>query len=286
LIVNVSLYLRPSLTLNDFSVAANASNVEIANGIDLTVTNVTTVRLGAGSLNAESLFESRKTYIEVDAGSVTGEYGLYDILSIVTRAGSVKTDVLPKPADTHNPANAELHVSSEVGSININFPPEGAEIPERDYYTRISTSQGRICGSFLHGRNTSLSTHAGSIEAQLLPYAANLYNSTLSVVTGAGSQQIVLRSPYRDPGTAIKGLSSGHHTSVASLKLKYPPEWEGTITGMTTLGGLKLGGDGVRVIEEGRIGLAGRFVKAEKGEAEGSRLLFGSEVGSADVVVG
>jgi len=261
--------------------ASNLSSIYIPQELDLTITNTTQIRLDSGSLTANPFFTSRETRIDVNAGSVHGEYGLYDLLSVHTKAGSVKIDVIPKPADKETPLPAEFIAGSQTGSVHVAFPPPGTEIPEREYHTTASSHYGSVSGNFIHGVKTILTTNAGSITAQLLPYAANAYSSILETRTDTGGQRIELLSPYVDAKCLIKRLSSTHYTHASSLKLKYPSEWEGSIHGHTGAGSLTLRGKDVKIIEEGG-GPVGHYVSAEKGNGN-STMDFRTDFGSAHV---
>jgi hypothetical protein len=289
LAVNVSMFFRPNLSIDSLSIATEVSDIKVMPGVDLVVRDTTDIALRAGTLTASPLFASRKTYIDVDAGSVKGEYGLYDILAISTKAGSIRADVIPKPIDEDNPATADLVLSTMAGSIGIAFPPANTSIPERDYYTTVKAQQGPITGNYIHGKFTALSTNAGPIIAKLLPFfngdSDSARISTLSTTTDAGSQDIELLSPYKNVGSLIHNMSSQHLTGFASLKIKYPSEWEGFIDGKTSVGSLKLDGSKLRIIEEGQVGIVGRYVKAERGDGD-NELKFKSAAGSAKAIVG
>jgi hypothetical protein len=287
--LDISLFFRPNITMGGLKISSDLSNVKVMPGVDFIVLGQTEIDLRGGSVTANPLFASRKTYIDVNAGSVHGEYGLYDLLSISTKAGSIHVDVVPKSIDVDKPAPAELLASALAGSIDITFPPANTTIPERDYYTTIKAQEGSIRGNYIHGKNTALSTNAGSIVAKLLPFfnedSANSKISTLSTTTDAGKQDIEVLSPYNNTGISIKQMASQHLTAFASLRLKYPSEWEGFIDGKTTVGSLELDGSDLRIIEEGSIGVVGHYVKAERGDGD-NELTFRSGAGSAKVLVG
>ncbi|KAF2433281.1 hypothetical protein EJ08DRAFT_676824 [Tothia fuscella] len=287
LMVDVDVFVRQNLALDTFSITANASSVDIPTALGLLVNKQTNINLNAGSLSAYPFLQSRKTRIVLDAGSLNGDYGLYDVLDIYAKAGVVLANITPQPADNENPAPANLTVGTGAGGININYPPKSMKekIPERDYYTTITTKQGSIRGCYLHGKNTTVSTSQGEILADILPYAADSSESTLDTSTGAGAHSLKVRSPYLNPDTPIKRLNSKHCTSVSSLTLEYPPEWEGTIEGKVNVGSLSVSGDGLRVIEKGKIGVVGQFIRAEKGGGN-STIDFSSEVGRASLSVG
>jgi hypothetical protein len=284
LAVNVSMYFRRNLTLENLIISPMMSNVEFLQDIGLVVSDTTGIDIKAGWLNAKPFPASRKTQINVSAGGVRGEYPLYDVLWINSQAGSVRVHVIPKPIDEENPAPAELRVYADAGSIDIAFPPPNITIPDRDYFTDIKTARGSVTGNYIHGKDTSLVTGAGRIAAKVLPFLDDTdtsRNSTFHTATDAGIQDIELLSPYKNAGVPIRNLTSTHVTALGGLKVRYPSEWEGFIDGKTTMGSLALDGKGVKIIEAGSVGLTGRYVQAKKGEGDSS-MIFRSEIGGAD----
>jgi hypothetical protein len=279
--VNVSMFVRPGLVMEHLLLDLDVSKVQIPSAVDLNVTNTTRINVHAGGLDATPFFSSRETRIDVGAGSVTGEYSLFDLLQIQTHAGSVTVNVIPKEADKEKPVPAVLTIGSDAGSVHAAFPPPGTGIPKREYHTTAWSHQGSINGNYIHGLNTTLESNAGSITADILPYAADSYESILHTRTDAGAQRINLLSPYTNAGTKIGGLTSSHLTHAASLTIEYPPEWEGQIEGRTGVGALTLRGD-VRIIKEGGVGPVGGYVLAEKGDGK-SEMKFRTSAGSAFV---
>jgi hypothetical protein len=283
LVVEVSMFFRQNLTLKQLSISSDLSNIEVIPQLGLVV-GVTNIHTKLGTLTAHPFFASRITRINIDAGSVRGEYGLYDVLSITTKAGSIEVDVLPKPIDKDHPALAIFSAFASSGHIDVAFPPANTKIPERDYLTVVKTDHGSIKGCYIHSTNTSLSTKVGSITAKILPFIIDSSApSSLATNTDAGMQEIEVLSPYNKK--PITNLSSKHLTALASLKITYPDEWEGFIDGQTKLGSLGLEGSRLKVIEEGSIGFVGHYVKAERGDGN-STMLVRSAVGGAKMVVG
>lgn len=278
--VNVSIFIQPGLILEELLLDIDASRVEIPSELDLKV-DTSKIDLHAGGLDATPFFTSRETHINLGAGSVTGEYSLYDLLQIQTHSGSVNVNVLPQKADDEKPVPAILSIGSDAGSVHAAYPPLGTPIPNRQYCTTVWSHQGSINGNYIHGIKTTLESNSGSITANILPYIVKDFNSILHTRTDAGAQRINILSPYNAVGTKIKGLTSSHLTHAASLTIEYPPEWEGRIEGRTGVGRLTLRGD-VKVIKEGGVGPVGGYVLAEKGNGD-SKMEFRTNAGSAFV---
>lgn len=209
-----------------------------------------------------------------------GEFDLLDLLFIHSTAGSINVGIRPQPADKNNPVPAELIIKSHAGKVSVDFPAFNA--PERDYRVSIDSNNGPVDGDILHGRHTSVATTSGHIKMQLTPYAADVYASTLRTSSGAGSQDISLLGAVNQPGVPINNMSSAHNTSIGSLVLRYPREWEGTIEGHTRLGSLQLHGGDLDIIHRRCVNKVGRCVLAKKGNGS-STLNFHTGIGSVDI---
>jgi len=279
---DIALFFRPGLVLQNLDITSLHLDVFISS--DLVVQNTTKISLESGALTVNPFISSRKTYIEMGSSSISGEYSLYDVLSIQSKSGSMNVDVKPKKADPDSPQPAVLEMRSKSGSINVQFPPHGGEVPEREYHTTVVSSSGTINGRFLHGKHSVLETSSSTITADILPYSADDYASTLHTRSASGSQKINVLSPYFDPRTTIARLSSTHFTSSGTLSLIYPDEWEGELSGRTSSGSLSLRGRDVRIIDQGSSG-GGKYIVAEKGDGE-SKLRFNTKSGSVNAVVG
>lgn len=65
---------------------------------------------------------SRRIIIREQSKSISGSYGLYDLLQISTQSGSIAIDVTPHSASSDDPsAPARLQLSSRSGSIRLNL---------------------------------------------------------------------------------------------------------------------------------------------------------------------
>jgi len=86
----------------------------------------------------------------------------------------------------------------------------------------------------------------------------------------------------------IRDLTSLHESNSGSIKLRYPDEWEGEIRASTIAGSIRVGGNKVRTIKDGKKNWAYNEVIARKGEdaEQASKLSVENVAGSADVWVG
>lgn len=210
----------------------------------------------------------RKRRISTGAQSLSAEFDLLDLLSIHSTSGSLNIGIHPQPADKENPVPAEVLITSQSGSINVDSPT--FSIPEREYYVSISSQSGGIDGSILHGSRPSVATESGSMNVRL-QHAAD--ESDLRTETGSGSQDITVLNT----GKHIKAMSSTHSSTSGSLALRYPREWEGMIEGRTQSGSSGFHGGGVDVIRRN-----GHYVLARKGNGN-STLRFRTGSGSVNV---
>ena len=284
--IDTIIYLKPGIKLTDLGIYADVARLEILPGIEAVEVGKTTIDTHVGSI-ASSPMNSRKTHIGTHAGSIRGNFNLYDVLHINSHSGSIHVGVLPQAANEDEAQTAELVIDTSAGSVEVAYPPGGADIPARNYDTLITSKSGSIRGNLIHGKSTKVESNAGRLDLTVLPYAADAYESTLDTFTRSGSLQVTVLSPHTDAGTAMKRFSGSHHTNAGSVRLNYPQEWEGSIQGETVVGSLKLRGEDVEIVEKGRKGFTGGWVKAVKGDSEqGGQLKFSTKAGSLDVVVG
>ncbi|KAK4888232.1 hypothetical protein LTR27_012842 [Elasticomyces elasticus] len=223
----------------------------------------------------------RRRYIDTGSHSLTGQYSLYDLLSIHSSSGSININVRPEPPDKQHPVPARLIVEGRSGSMNINMA--GYEIPERDYVVSIDSQSGSVRGSLVHGRQTSVMSRSGRIDLDLSISGANNTASSLNTRSESGGTDITVHNQHifdtraAGSGPSIKQMSSTHSSGSGGLVLRYPREWEGTIQGQTGSGGLRLHGADVDVVSRGP-----HSVYAKKGKGD-STLSFRTGSGSVDV---
>jgi hypothetical protein len=224
--------------------------------------------------------DPRKKRIDTGSNSLDAELDLFDLLSIHSTTGSINVGIHPQPADEQNPVPAELFISSHAGRVSVNFHPFNA--PERDYHVAINSRHGSVEGAILHGRKTSMVSNSGSLDVQIAPFGSGNYSSSLHTSSDAGSQDLTLLSPSKQPGTSINGMSSMHSSNAGSLVLRYPREWEGMIEGHTRNGNLRLHGGNLDIIRRSSFSASGHYVLARKGNGN-STLYFHTSSGGIDL---
>jgi hypothetical protein len=125
---------------------------------------------------------------------------------------------------------------------------------------------------------------AGSINVDLLPYSSGESSTILSTKTTDGESDITVRAPYKTAGVAISKMVSTHTSISGQLKLNYPQEWEGHLEGQSVTGVLHLQGKDLELIrQDERPGM--NRVEAKKGNG-GSTMVFKTLNGGCDVLVG
>lgn len=278
--ISVVIYMAVGATLENFNIQAIHLGMQIHEGVNFSVTNGTSISLTTGTLDASS-FNSRETRLETISGSISGKYSLLDLLSIVTKSGSVNINVDPQEKAADGPSTALFYASTMSGSIRVDS--ERKKIPERDYVVSINSTAGSIDGTFIHGTKTEISSVAGGINVDLLPYSSD-GSSILTTKTTDGETKINLRAAYKAPGIAMGKLLSTHTSVSGSINLTYPQEWEGHMEGQSVTGVLHVQGKDLELIrQEERPGL--NRVEAKKGNS-GSTMVFKTLNGGCDVLVG
>lgn len=279
--ISIVLYMASGTTLETLNIDAAHLGMQIHRGVDFSVTNLTSISLTRGTLDAVS-FNSRETRLKTTSGSISGKYTLSDLLAIETKTGSVNIDVKPKASTSEASAPAVFRASSHSGSMRIDF--ERKHIPDRDYQMYLNTTVGSIDGTFIHGSQTVINTVAGSVMADILPFKSGAYASSLDTSSHSGQMNVTLRTPYKAKGVPMAGLSSTHSSVSGGMGLVYPKEWQGYINGTSLSGELHLRGQDLELLSE--INKPGKnHVEAKKGSGR-SRMAFDTVSGGCDIKIG
>ena len=208
--IAVAIHVRKGVKLDDWTISTANLNVLIHDGLfsqdeadneNVVVRNETTISAIHGNV-ATSYWSSRRTIIETMSGQITGTYALLDLLSLKSQSGSIGVNVEPEKEDKDHPAPAEFLMMTSSGSVRASFPTDyGGDIPEREYTSRVETSSGSIAGSYILGSLSTFTTHSASIQVDVLPYSADLFDSRLETHTNSGQTRLTLLDPYTSSST-------------------------------------------------------------------------------------
>lgn len=280
--MSIVLYMGAGTRIENLNIDALHLGMQIHQGADFVVTNMTSISLAAGTLDAAAL-DSRETYLTSIAGSISGKYSLRNQVSVKTHSGSVNINISPQPAlekDVDSPAI--FRIDAKSASIRADF--DTGNIPPRDYQAYINTTMGSVDATIVHGSHTEIGSVAGFVTADIVPYITSPAASTLYTNTGAGQLALTLRSPYRATGVPMTSLLSTHVSSSGGIEVTYPEEWQGVIDGTSANGALHLSGQELELLgendEPGK-----NHVEAKKGKGD-SRMVFDTLDGECVVKVG
>lgn len=279
--MSVVIYVASGASMKTLKIASNHMGMQIHRGANFTVTDSTSISLTTGTLDAVS-FDSRQTHLKTISGSISGKFALRDLLSIVTKSGSVNIDVEPREAAPGSSNPAVFMVDSLSGSIRTDFKRK--RIPERDYQTFVNTTVGSVDGSFIHGSRTEMNSVAGLITADILPFKSGDYQSEIYTHTHSGQTSLTLRSPYKAKRVPMNGLVSTHKSSSGGLAVTYPQEWTGHIDGTSLSGALHLQGKELELLNENDTP-GKNHVEAKKGNGA-STLSFDTTSGECEIKIG
>lgn len=108
-------------------------------------------------------------------------------------------------------------------------------------------------------------------------------SSTLTTETNQGSTNLVFSGNL---GNTSKGLTSRHTTTNGSVRVEYPGDWEGVVSGKSMAGSVTISGKDVTIVENSGWPV-GRFVKGIKGAGnDGGRLECSAMSGSVNIQIG
>lgn len=290
LVVHATIFIRRDVDLYDLEIVTHYCHIRVdpslfSNNRSLKIRDSTEFTAISGDIDI-AYWSSRRTIIDVISGDVSGTYSLQDLLSITTRSGSIDVDVKPQRADKSAPAPAQFSAETISGDISARFPISGTDddIPEREYHTKAETKSGKICGTYVLGLKSTFETISGTIAVDVLPYAADMFESILRTDTKSGTTSLNVLSPFQNEGRPISRLKSYHKTLSSSLNLIYPQEWEGFIVGTSVSGTLVVEGKDVHITRHSDWP-GSKSISAEKGSG-GSTMDFTTISGDVDAVVG
>jgi hypothetical protein len=286
-----TIWVSPGITLDTFRVSTESLSIAFHPNLNYTVSSRTHISSKSGHITGPlgALYEykkplctrSRETIIDTGSGSIQGTYSLYDLLSISSSSGSINVNIEPKDASSSSSKPARLRIITSSGSIQAYVPFLSASLPNRTYETDISSTSGSIDATLFHGKRTSLHTSSGRISASLSPYGPNTSRSDLDVHTMAGSIDVAIEPSLSDPSAPLRLFYASYRAGSASLRLRYPAQWEGVIEGRTGTGSMRINWGGLQIVRDDKS-FVGRSIKGVKGEGEGlSRFQVGS--GSVDL---
>jgi DUF4097 and DUF4098 domain-containing protein YvlB len=281
--MSVVLYVAPGAVLSNLNVASTHMGMQIHDGVDFSVTGSTSVSLTTGTLEVDAAdFISREVHLKTISGSISGKYALADLVSVKTRSGSVNINVEPKKIAEETPKPAMFIVDTHSGSVRVDFSRK--RIPERDYQTFVNTTVGSVYGAFIHGSRTEISSVAGLVMADLLPFKSGDYQSEIYTQTHSGQMNITLRTPYKAKNIPMTGLISTHKSSSGGLDVIYPEEWTGYVDGTSLSGALHLQGKELELLRENDEP-GKNHVEAKKGSG-GSTMSFNTVSGNCEIKIG
>lgn len=167
---------------------------------------------------------------------IKGMFPLYDLLDLQTTSGSIEVTIQVYPGDKP----AILNIGSRSGSIKVNIDwsliqDDSHAARGRRFETSLTRSSGSVEGSVFHGNGgtTTVQTDSGSIGLTLYTFGASSMDpfSTFSTTSHSGSQNLVIL-PGSSSGGKLTNLNGDHLVlGSASLKARYPTDWEGNFHG-------------------------------------------------------
>lgn len=281
--VVATVQLPSHASFNIFDVATTALDVHfLPNGMG------TKPRIAAGSGPDHSLpgtvpaplSSSRRNVIKSVSGSIRGTFDLLDLLHLETVSGSIDVRVRPQAASSSDPLPAQFTAVTASGSIKVDFTGDAVEdVPPRDYLVTVKTLSGSISGRYFLGTRNSLESGSGGISTTLLPVSVFDAWSELHTKSTSGSVRVHVLSSLSGSDKPLSLLRGKHTVGSGSLRLEYPPEWEGEIRGSTASGSVNVHGDNVNVV----VDTPSHFL-ARKGDGDGM-IAFDSISGNVGIWV-
>jgi hypothetical protein len=276
--VVATISVAPSTNVSSFKIDTVVLPVELQKSLQLISNNVF-IHSTSGSISSQTTgLNSRKVEIETTSSSISGHFPLADLLSVKSVSGTVTIDIEPKPAGP-DPHDGTLIIRTTSGSINTYTL--ATSTPDRNFTAQVRSVSGTIAGSLLLGTTTTIDSASGSITADLA--TAGTLSSRVCIITSASG---TIASTIRADDFDLGALRSIVRSRNGGVRLQYPAAWEGRLRAKTVSGSIRVGGEGVKIIEDGRpVPGFGKVVVAEKGDGD-SVLSAETVSGAVDVRIG
>lgn len=282
---HIIVWVRPGTILPNFKIWTQSLSIILHPGLQYRVEGQ--VELGSMHGSIESLpsesstsIYSREFIIHTASGSVKGAYPLYDLLSITTLSGSIDVSIDLKEASTKAPKPAKLLLKTLSGAVRVNTPlltSPYTVVPFRDYQSDIHSLSSSVDITIPHGSISTLRSQSGSLSAALHPCGDPAIRSDLTSHVASGATHLTIHRSRTHPTSPLRNFYASHHQQSGSLRLHYPAQWEGHITGETMSGAIRIDWPGVNIISDDR-----RRIQATRGTGDG-RLEFSTLSGSVDL---
>lgn len=283
----VTIWVRPGTILPKLKIRTQSLSIILAKGLQFRVEGQVELVTTHGFIESRSSepstsIDARDITIQTASGSVKGAYSLYDLLSINTLSGSIDINLDLQEISTSNPKPAKLLITTLSGQVHVNTPllatPHTA-VPLRDYQSSITSQSSKIDIVIPHGSTSTLRSLSGRLSAALHPCGDPAIKSSLSSDVASGATRITIHRSRTHPTSALRKLYASHQQKSGSLRLHYPSQWEGDLTGETLSGAISIDWPGLNIIRNDR-----RRIAARKGDGKGEgNLEFSTLSGNVDL---
>lgn len=277
IVVSINSKLFDTLTID----TPRLSGVEFSRDVSLSPQHLIIRTAGAGRIakrpGSLTSFTPQHIDLRTTDGSIEGAFPLIGETCLATDAGSIDVAVATPPKHVSN-NGAHFHANSGLGDVHITFPVQiGSRVPE--YFVQASTGDGHLSGTFIHGAETNLTTVAGNIDADLMPYSRVRSTSSLvftETFLGQTNLNVLDTEQLPDPIDPMRWTHSTHKSVSGGMRLKYPRNWAGDMHGRanTLFGSVDVAGPGVDIL------------RADDGTVDARRGVGGKSVMEVDTVSG
>ncbi|OAA53324.1 hypothetical protein ISF_08805 [Cordyceps fumosorosea ARSEF 2679] len=222
---------------------------------------------------------ARELLVETRSGSVAGPLPMEHLLDVSTSSGPVGITLLPLRLEKAASSECKLSVKTSSGSVGVNAAVDPANahahLPGRDCAVALQTSSGSIRAVLGLTRSVSVRSTSGSQNLTgVLRDMSRDRRSDFSSSTTSGSQSIAVVAAAdldtTNPPAAEKaapaekkaadtesGFVCKHAAGSGSVRVVYPPAWEGTVEARSGSGSVAVTGGGVETDRPARNRVTG-----------------------------
>ncbi|KAL9127365.1 MAG: hypothetical protein Q9217_003755 [Psora testacea] len=211
--IYATIWVARGTFLENFNIASESLIITMHPDLDFS-TSRTSISAMSGSVSilsdSPTAFASRETIIKGGDSSITGKYPLYDLLSITTTSGSIDVTVLPQDVSLTVPQPAELKLATSSGSLRSRVSKDS--VPNRNYTNFISSYNGKVDVTLLHGNSTTIRTASGPIYADIYPYGFNGSRTIIDTRSQSGQVDVTLYPSLSNPGDILNNMFINHRS--------------------------------------------------------------------------
>ncbi|KAI0145300.1 hypothetical protein GGR57DRAFT_304142 [Xylariaceae sp. FL1272] len=313
---DLSIHVADSTKLSSISGNIDSGSLEAAsNQNDFTVSSDSDFRFIPNS--DEYVLDSRIIEVSTISSKISGNWPLYDSLTLGSKSGDIRVSITPKDELTSKPEAPMLSVKTVSGAVQLAEPINNPkQIPLRNYIVYLQSVSGAINTNLAFSSEMIVRSTSDAISLDLLPVLnvdefspdspAKLRTSTTSGTTTVNIREALWFDasgkslldtiitpvlgegimPSKSKAKKLNCVDSFHKSASGNVGFRYPQSWVGYLTADSISGHLTARGKDLEIVKYPG-GWLGSSMEARKGPKEkGSNVQVHTVSGGMDATFG